>query len=425
MTESPVSVVSPRPESDRALDLDAVRARFPAFVSDTCADWAFFENAGGAYVPQAVIDRLTRFMTAAKVQPGAPFPASALATEMMAEGIQAMARLTNADPESLVIGANTSTNLHVLANALALLIEPGDEVIVTNLDHESNITPWRRLTRRGATVREWRFDAETGALALADLDALLTENTRLICVPHASNVTGSLCDVHAVVRRAHEAGALAVVDGVSHAPHGLVDVTALDADAYVFSAYKVFGPHLGVMVVRPSLLARLENQNHMYLAGKGVLSINPGGPCHELTAALAGITDYLDDLYAHHFGTLAEADPRARLAAVFSLFEGHQQALTERLLAGLRDHPALRVVGATEAGPHRSPTVAFTHATLSSQAVAEHLQAHRVAVRHGNFYAWRCVQSLGLDAADGVVRASMVHYTSPEDVDRLLAHVPD
>ncbi|MBB4266693.1 cysteine desulfurase-like protein [Roseospira visakhapatnamensis] len=414
-----------------ALDLDAVRACFPAFTTETCANWAFFENAGGAYVPQAVIDRLTRFLTAAKVQPGAPYPASALATEMMAEGVRAMATLVNVAPEALVIGADTSTNLHVLANALAPLIEPGDEVVVTNLDHEANITPWRRLTRRGATVREWRFDPETGALSLDGLTALLTENTRLVCLPQASNITGAVCDAAAAVRLAHEAGALAVVDGVSHAPHALVDGSALDADAYAFSAYKVFGPHVGVLAVRPSLMARLENQNHMFLAGHGALTVNPGGPNHELTAALAGVTDYLDALYARHVGGEGEEDDggaapsaRARVAALFALFERHQSALTGRLLAGLRDHPAVRIIGAPTVGPHRSPTVAFTHRRLSSRAVAEHLRGHRVAVRHGHFYAWRCMQALGLDPEDGVVRASLVHYTSAEDVDRLLAHLP-
>lgn len=406
------------------LDLDAARVRFPAFSADTCADWAFFENAGGAYVPHAVIDRLVRFMTAAKVQPGAPYPASALATEMMAEGTNAMATLINAEAEALILGADTTTNLHVLANALSMLIESGDEVVVTNLDHEANITPWRRLTRRGATVREWRFDPETGALSLEGLEAVLSENTRLVCFPHASNITGAICDARAAVRLAHEAGALAVVDGVSHAPHGLVDVAALDADAYAFSAYKVFGPHVGVLAVRHGLLARLENQNHMFLAGTGALAINPGGPNHELTAALAGITDYLDDLYRHHFGDGSDRSARDRVKAVFGLFEDHQHALTARLLAGLRAHPSIHVIGSRKAGPHRSPTVAFVHDRLPSRMVAEHLRDHRVAVRHGHFYAWRCLQALGLDPDDGVVRASMVHYTSGEDVDRLLAHLP-
>jgi len=418
----------PAPFSDSTvppLDLNAVRARFPAFGAEPGRDWAFFENAGGAYVPQAVVDRLTRFLVAAKVQPGAPFPASALATEMMDEGTRAMARLANADPEALVIGADTSTNLHVLANALAPLIAPGDEVVVTNLDHEANITPWRRLTRRGATLREWCFDPDTGALSIEGLEAALSENTRLVCLPHASNITGAVTNARRAVQLAHDAGALAVVDGVSHAPHGLVDVAALNADAYAFSAYKVFGPHVGVLAIRPSLLGRLENQNHMFLAGKGALCLNPGGPNHELTAALAGITDYLDDLHDHHFGARPDRSPRDRVAAVFALFEAHQHTLTARLLNGLRAHPAVRLIGPSDASPGRSPTVAFTHRRLASRAVAEHLRQHRVAVRHGNFYAWRAVRALGLDPDDGIVRASMVHYTSADDVDRLLTHLPD
>jgi cysteine desulfurase family protein (TIGR01976 family) len=405
------------------LDLSAVRGWFPAFDSATGAGWAFFENAGGAYVPRPVIDRLTRFMTEAKVQPGAPYPASALATRMMAEGVEAMAALANAPPGALVIGADTSTNLHVLANALAPLLDPGDEIVVTNLDHESNITPWRRLTRTGATVREWRFDPGTGALDIADLEALLTENTRLVCLPHASNITGAVTDAARAVRLAHEAGALAVVDGVSFAPHALVDVAALNADAYAFSAYKVFGPHVGVMALRPELLGRLANQNHMFLSGTGALTLNPGGPPHELCAALAGIADYLVGLDLQRGGDPDDA-PRSRFERLFEAFEHHQTALTGRLLGGLSAVPGVRIVGAPTAGPHRAPTVAFVHDRLSSRAVAEHLGTARVAVRHGHFYAWRTMEALGLAPDDGIVRVSMVHYNTAEEVDRLLDALP-
>ncbi|WP_246152438.1 cysteine desulfurase-like protein [Roseospira navarrensis] len=405
------------------LDLNAVRAWFPAFHSPTGNGWAFFENAGGAYVPRPVIDRLTRFMTEAKVQPGAPYPASALATHMMTEGAEAMAAFANTSPGALVIGADTSTNLHVLANALAPLFAPGDEIVVTNLDHESNITSWRRLTRTGATIREWRFDPETGALDIAGLEALLNENTRLVCLPHASNITGAVCDAARAVRLAHEAGALAVVDGVSHAPHALVDVAALDADAYAFSAYKVFGPHVGVMALRPELMGRLENQNHMYLAGTGALTLNPGGPPHELCAALAGVADYLEGLDRQHGGG-ADDPLRRRIVRLFAAFEGHQRALSARLLDGLAAAPGVRVIGAPTAGPTRSPTVAFVHDRLSSRAVVDALRARQVAARNGHFYAWRAIEALGLDPEDGIVRVSMVHYNTPDEVDRLLDALP-
>jgi cysteine desulfurase family protein (TIGR01976 family) len=406
-----------------AFDPAVARAHFPAFRTGPCADWAFFENAGGTYVPQPVLDRLTRFMIEAKVQPGAPFPASALASAMIAEGTAAMATMANAPADTLVIGADTSTNLHVLANALAPVFEPGDEIVVTNLDHEANITPWRRLTRVGATIREWRLDPETAALDIADLESLLTENTRLVCLPHASNVTGAVSDAARAVRMAHEAGALAVVDGVSFAPHALVDVMALNADAYAFSPYKVFGPHVGVLALRPELPGRLENQNHMFLSGKGTLPLNPGGPPHELAAALAGITDYLEALDRNLGGGPDDA-PRTRVERLFGLFEAHQEALTVRLLAGLRAIPGIRVIGAQEAGPHRSPTVAFVHERLSSREVAATLHARKVAVRHGNFYAWRAIEALGLHPDDGIVRASMVHTNTAEDVDRLLDALP-
>jgi len=396
----------------------AARAWFPAFGSAPNAGWAFLENAGGAFVPRPVIDRLTRFMIEAKVQPGAPFPASALASRMIADGTEAAALLLNVPADQVVLGADTTTNLYVLANALACLLEPGDEIVVTNLDHESNITPWRRLTRTGATVREWGMNPETGALETPDLDALLTENTRLVCFPHAANSTGAGLDAATVIARAHDAGAMAVVDGVSFAPHALVDVARLDADAYVFSAYKVFGPHVGVMALRPELLGRLANQNHMFLEGTGALTLNPGGPAHELAAALAGVTDYLAGLAG------VETLDRATLAALFAAFEAHQSALTARLIEGLAARPGYRVLGPPGAGSHRAPTVAFVHERLSSKAVAAAVGAHRVAVRHGHFYAWRAMRALGLDPSDGIVRASMVHTNTAEDVDRLLQALP-
>jgi len=401
-----------------AFDAMAARAWFPAFDSPTGAGWAFLENAGGAYVPRPVIERLTRFMTEAKVQPGAPFPASALASRMMAEGTEAAAVLLNVPVGRIVLGADTTTNLYVLANALACLLEPGDEIVVTNLDHESNISPWRRLTRTGATVREWRLDPATGALDPDDLNALLNENTRLVCFPHVANSTGAGIDAAAVVGMAHGAGALAVVDGVSYAPHALVDVAALDADAYVFSAYKVFGPHLGVMALRPELLGRLANQNHMFLDGGGALTLNPGGPPHELAAALAGVTDYLRALAG------VETLDRPALTALFAGFEAHQHALSGRLLDGLSAIPGYRVLGPPAASASRAPTVAFVHERMTSQAVAAALGARKVAVRHGHFYAWRAMQALGLEPGDGIVRASLAHYNTAAEVDRLLDALP-
>lgn len=406
------------PSAAEVFDVQAARAWFPAFDSATNAGWAFLENAGGAFVPRPVIERMTRFLTDAKVQPGAPFAASALATEMITEGTRAAALLLNVPPERVVLGADTTTNLYVLANALADLLDPGDEIIVTNLDHESNITPWRRLTRTGATVREWRLDPRTGALDLAELAALLTENTRLVCCPHAANTTGAELDAAAVVRMAHSAGAIAVVDGVSFAPHACVDLAALNADAYVFSAYKVFGPHLGVMALRPELLGRLTNQNHMHLNDTGALTLNPGGPPHELAAALAGVTDYFAALVG------VETLDRPTLEALFSGFQAHQRTLCVRLLDGLAAVPGYRVLGPADPNQPRAPTVAFVHERLPSAAVAEALGQHRIAVRHGHFYAWRAIEALGLVPEDGIVRASLVHYNTAEDIDRLLAHLP-
>ncbi|MBI2587028.1 MAG: aminotransferase class V-fold PLP-dependent enzyme, partial [Rhodospirillales bacterium] len=280
-----------------ALDLDFVRGLYPA----RCWEWAFFENAGGSYVPESVIQRVTAYMRETQVQPGASFAASATAAERMALGQRLMAEMVGADTDEIIIGPSTTINVYVLANALKPLIGPEGEIIVTNLDHEANIGAWRRLAERGVTVREWRVDPATGELRVNDLDRLLNGNTRLVCFSHCSNILGGINDVAAIVRHIHDAGAMACVDGVAFAAHRALDVKALDVDFYALSFYKLFGPHLAMMYGKREHLLKARTQNHFFIADDDIpLKLNPGGPNHEFTAALAGVAVYFEALATHH-----------------------------------------------------------------------------------------------------------------------------
>lgn len=403
-----------------ALDLGFVRGQFPTLANG----WTFLENAGGTYVPESVIARLRAYMEETQVQPAWSFGPSADAAERIRNGRRLMAELVNAEPDELIVGPSTSLNIYLLAQALLPLFKAGDEVIVTNLDHEANNGAWRRLAEHGIAVREWRIDPVTGELPAAGLDALLNERTRLVAFSHCSNVVGWVNDVAALVRRIHHAGALACVDGVAQAPHHAIDVKALDVDFYAFSIYKVFGPHQGLLYGKREHLLKARGQNHFFIGEDQIpLKLLPGGVNHELTAALAGVADYFDALYAHHFTAPANSFA-ARARAVYGLIAAHETAIVEPLLAFLRDRPGVRLIGRPSAADgRRAPTVSFAVEGRSSEAIAAALEQRKFAVGWGDFYARRCVEALGLlsDGRDGVVRVGIAHYNTEEEIAGLIA----
>lgn len=403
-----------------ALDLDFVRRQFPTLANG----WSFFENAGGTYVPKSVVERLKSYMEETQVQPAWSFGPSSDAAERIRTGRRLMAELINAEPDELIVGPSTTLNIYLLAQALRPLLKAGDEVVVTNLDHEANNGAWRRLAEFGIVVREWQMDPVTGELPEAGLDALLTDRTRLVCFSHCSNVVGWINDVARLVRKVHDAGALACVDGVAHAPHHAIDVKALDVDFYAFSIYKVFGPHQGLLYGKREHLLAARGQNHFFIGEEQIpLKLLPGGVNHELTAALVGVADYFDALYDHHFDTPANSFG-ARARAVYGLMAAHETAIVEPLLAFLRDRPGVRLIGRTTATHGcRAPTVSFAVEGRSSEEIAAALERQRIAVGWGDFYARRCVEALGLlsDGKDGVVRFGLAHYNTAEEVERAIA----
>jgi len=401
----------------RSLDLPFVRSQFPAFAEPSLKDWAFFENAGGSYACGPVIERLNRFYRETKVQPYGPFPASKRAGEEMDEARVRLAGYLNVATDEVHFGPSTSQNSTVLAQAFRTMLRPGDEIVVTNQDHEANSGAWRRLAESGTTVREWQIDPDSGRLDPRDLDKLLSERTRLVAFPHCSNIVGHLNPVAAICAKAHAAGAVTCVDGVSYAPHGLPDVTALGADIYLFSLYKTYGPHQGLMVVKRDLAERLPNQAHFFNAGNILKKLTPAGPDHAQIAASAGIADYFDALYAHHFLEGVDAAERGR--RVHDLMRGQEKALLAPLLDWLRQRNDLRVLGPTDPA-ERAPTVALHTRNKPAAAVLEGLTARGIAAGAGHFYGYRVVQALGVDPEAGVLRVSFVHYTAPEEIEKLM-----
>ena len=399
-----------------AFDLPYVRAQFPAFSEPTLEGWAFFENAGGSYPARATVERLHRFYSRTKVQPYAPYPASRTAGREMDAAYERLAPMLGVEPDEVHFGPSTTQNAYVLAQAFRGLWAEGDEVIVTNQDHEANSGPWRRLAERGIGVREWRVDPDTGHLDPADLDALLSARTRLAAFPHASNIVAEINPVAQITAKLRAAGVVSVVDGVSYAPHGLPNVGALGADVYLFSAYKTFGPHQGVMVARRALADALPNQSHWFNAGEIHKKLVPAGPDHAQVAAMQGVADYFDDLRAYHFASGGAADVAA--ARVHDLIRAREAELLAPLMDFLRGRNDVRVLGPTDPA-RRAPTVAMVCAR-PGEAVAADLARWRIMAGGGHFYARRLIEAMGVDAEHGALRVSFLHYTAPEEIARLI-----
>ena len=392
------------------LDTTFARRCFPALTDD----FVLMDNAGGSVPLGTVVGRVTEYMRTMMVQLGATYRHSVLAGEAVAAGKAAAAELVNADPDEIVLGSSSTTNAQTLARALRPGWAEGDEVIVTDLDHETNIGPWRNLADTGIAVREWRVDRESLRLRLEDLEPLLSDRTRLVAFTHCSNVVGTIHDAAAIIRRIHDAGALAAVDGVAFAPHRRVDVRALDADFYLLSLYKVYGPHLGLMFAKREHQERMTSQNHFFIGPEeGSYRWEPGNVNHELTAALPAIPEYLRELSEQSGGA-------ATLEVAFDAITGQEMTLATPLLDFLRERSGVRIIGSDRPGPDRAPTISFVAEGRDASEIPTALDEMNIAIRYGHFYAWHLIKALGLSEKNGVVRVSMVHYNTPDEVARLI-----
>ena len=403
------------------LDVNFVRSQFPAFQDPLCKEWSFFENAGGSYVPKSVIDKLTKFMTSTKVQPYAEYPMSKIAGDQMDHATSLFAKMINAKDNEILIGGSTSVNLYVLANALKKKINQGDEIIVTNQDHEANISPWRRLTENGAIIKEWKFNKSNYELELRELKNLLSKRTKIVAVTHCSNIVGSVNNLKDVSRLAHESGAIVIGDGVSYAPHGFPDVKELDVDFYTFSLYKTYGPHLGLLYGKEEILKTLPNQNHEFLDGNYPYTINPGGPNHEELVSLIGIYEYIITLFNHHFNQ-ENLSINEKIAKVNFLFAKHEEDIANPILEYINEREDLILIGKNKiTNKNRAPTISFYSKNKSSEQISKELVKNKIATRNDNFYAWRCLKAIGIDVDDGVVRLSLTHYNTKEETANLIS----
>ena len=402
------------------LDINFVRSQFPAFEDPLCKNWSFFENAGGSYVPQQVINQLNRFMVSTKVQPYADYPMSKIAGDNMDKATEIFAKMINAKSKEIIIGGSTSINLYVLSNALKYSIKPGDEVIVTNQDHEANISPWRRLVEVGAVIKEWKMNPKTAELEIKTLKKLLTKKTKIVAVTHCSNIVGTVNNLEEISEIVHKKNAIVIGDGVSYAPHGFPDVKKLGVDFYTFSLYKTYGPHLALLYGKEEILKKLPNQNHEFLKDTYPYTINPGGPNHEELCSLIGIYEYFDNFYNHHF-TKTNKNIRNKVSKINQLISSYEEKIANPLLDYLSSNNDIKLIGKNKIqNKNRAPTIAFFSNRISSKKLSDHLVKNGIATRNDNFYAWRCLKALGVDTHDGIVRTSMVHYNSLDDVEKLI-----
>ncbi len=410
-----------------------IRALFPAFGEKSLNEMAFFENAGGSYMCSCSLELLENYLRKTRVQPYGAFAASIAGGKAMDRSFRRIAQALNIESDWIHFGPSTSMNTYVLSHAFAPLLRAGDAIIVTNQDHEANSGVWRRLAGQGVEIREWQADPESGHLDPNDLASLLDERTRLVAFPHVSNIVGEINPATGICRMIRAAGALSIVDGVSYCPHGLPDLGHINPDIYLFSAYKTFGPHIGVMAIRPSLAASLPNQGHYFNDHKPRYRLTPAGPDHAQIAAMAGIADYLERISdmldqtgtgkssrtgndADNANDASNDDEHFRRA--HDAIRTRETALMQPLLDWIGSRPEMRLIG-PQTPSQRMPTLALDLKTPGPE-LARRLARHGIMAGGGHFYAHRLLERLGIDPEHGVLRLSFVHYTSHNDITRLI-----
>jgi cysteine desulfurase family protein (TIGR01976 family) len=396
-------------------DPTTVRALFPALAQEQGGrPLVYLDGPGGTQVPRSVVDAMGDYLTTMNANEGGSFVTSRRSDAMSAEAHAAVADLLGAaSPDEIVFGANMTTITFHLSRSIGATLSPGDEVVVTTLDHEANVSPWQAMAAdRGVVVRTVDVRAEDGTLDLDDLDRQLGPRTRLVAVGYASNALGTINPVEEVVRRAHAVGALAWVDAVHFAPHGVVDVQALGVDFLVCSAYKWFGPHVGVLYARQDVQDRLP----AYKVRPSAHRFSTGTPNLEGIAGTLAAIEYIASIAG------ATGDRRSRIVGSMTEVAAYERSLSKRFLDGVATLPGMRVWGIADESRlgERTPTFAVTSDRRSPRELATRLGEAGILAWDGHFYAQGLIERLGLADSGGVLRLGFVHYTTPDEVDRTL-----
>lgn len=400
------------------LDLNFIRKEYPSLRDD----YVYFDNAGGSQTLKRVMDRITEYYMTSDVQLGGTYSVSTEARKRVNSGTESIAKTLNTKvPHEAVIGSSSTALIRLFSIVIGQTLETGDEIIITNADHEANISPWKSLADKGIIIKTWEFNKESLQLELDDLKQVMTEKTKLVAFCHVSNIFGTIHPAKEFIDYIHSQNALAFVDGVAYAPHRLPDVQALGADFYVYSIYKVFGPHIGVLYGKEEHLLRLPGINHTFIPNDDLpYKFQPGGPNYELTYSLNGIVDYLTAVAQHH-GMDASTPVREQMEYAYDLFDIHEEKLTQRLLDFLKSKSTIRLIGANTADRKvRVCTVAFVVDGVHASVIDEKVAAQNIGIKVGNFYATGITKALDLDDKGGVIRVSMAHYNTMEELERLI-----
>ena len=412
------------------IDLSPVRSQFPALaLQDGGRTAVFFDGPGGTQVPQRVIDAMTHYLTTSNANHGGAFRTSRESDATLHAAHEAMADFLNAASwREVAFGPNMTSLTFQFSRTIARRLVPGDEIIVTRLDHDADRAPWLALAERGVVVHELDFDPEDCTLRLDELAARLNKRTKLVAVGYASNIVGTINPIAQIAEMVHAAGGWLWVDAVHYAPHGPIDVQALGCDFLVCSPYKFFGPHSGTAWGRYELLEELRAYKVRPAGDRPPDKFETGTQIHEAQAGVMAAIEYLAEL-GQTYGSAYAADfpgfsgRRLALKQAMATIRAYERPLFEHFVAGLLEIPGLSFYGICDPArfDERTPTAAFRLAGHSPQAVAEHLGRRGIYVWDGNFYALAVTERLGLEETGGVVRAGLAHYNTLEEVDYCLA----
>jgi cysteine desulfurase family protein (TIGR01976 family) len=422
-----------------ALDITWVRSQFPSLAQSVNGHpAAFLDGPGGTQVPQGVIDAISNYLRRDNANTGGAYATSRHTDAMLAEARAAMGDFLNCGADEIVFGPNMTTLTYAMSRAIGRELGPGDEILVTRLDHDANVSPWLALEEKGVTIRWAEIHEEDCTLDLDDLASKINKKTKLVAIGYASNAVGTINPVKKIVSLAHAAGALAYVDAVHYGPHGQIDVAALDCDFLVCSTYKFFGPHMGVLFGKREHLGRLRPYKVRPLTDAVPNRWEWGTLNHECIAGITACVEYIADLGTKYVGTAALGRPssearsqctsprRAAIVAAFETIHHYESSLMTRLMTGLSKIPRIKIYGITDPArfPERCPTIALRveHQTAEETplALATKLGDRGLFTWDGNYYALNLTEQLDVEKSGGFLRIGLVHYNTTEEVDRLL-----